>query len=252
MDEQEYYVDHRHGRFYIRTNDQGKNFRIVTAPVSNPDREHWTELLPLDADNPLEDFDLFATFAVATRRKLGLPVLEVHRFAEPARDDMPAISPAVAISFPEPAYTAAPHVNRNFATKLYRYSYQSLVTPASVYEYNVGRPEDASLPLGTSRLLKQQEVPGGFDPARYASERLWVDAPAGDHATEATVRVPVSIVYRRDQFRRDGSAPLYVYGYGSYGYALPLGFSAVRLSLLDRGVVMAYAHIRGGGELGDA
>ena len=250
-DEQEYYVDHRHGRFYIRTNDAGKNFRVVVVPVSNPGRQHWTELLPLDAENPLEDFDLFETFAVATRRKLGLPALEIHRFIEPADSATPAVSAPVPITFPEPAYTAAQHVNRNFSTKLYRYSYQSLVSPASVYEYNVGRKDEPALPIGSSRLLKQQEVPGGFDPSRYASERLWIEAPAGANSNGATVKVPVSVVYRRDRFTRDGSSPLYVYGYGSYGYALPLGFSAARLSLLDRGVVMAYAHIRGGGELGD-
>jgi oligopeptidase B len=118
-----------------------------------------------------------------------------------------------------------------------RYSYQSLVTPASVYEYDVA--------TGVSTLLKQQEVPGGFDRELYASERVWATASDG-------VRVPVSLVYRRDSFKKDGTNPLYVYGYGSYGYALPVGFGTSRLSLLDRGIVMAYAHIRGGGDLGDA
>ena len=250
VEEQEYYVDHRHGSFYIRTNDVGKNFRIVIAPVENPIRENWTELLPLDPIAPLEDFDLFESFAVATRRKLGLPALEIHRFMEPA-GTTPALNEPVAITFPEPAYTAAQHVNRNFTTKFYRYSYQSLVSPPSVYEYNVGREDYPALPIGNSRLLKQQEVPGGFQPADYASERLWVNTPAGGGESE-TVPVPVSIVYRRDRFRKDGANALYVYGYGSYGYPLPLAFSPTRLSLLDRGVVMAYAHIRGGGELGDA
>jgi oligopeptidase B len=111
------------------------------------------------------------------------------------------------------------------------------VSPASVYEYD--------LATGTSTLLKQQEVPGGFDSSRYASERVWVTAADG-------VRVPVSVVYRRDFFKHDSNNPLYLYGYGSYGYPLPIGFSASRLSLLDRGVVIAYAHIRGGGEMGDS
>jgi oligopeptidase B len=105
-----------------------------------------------------------------------------------------------------------------------------------VYEHDV--------PTGASRLLKMQEVPGGFDPALYASERVWIDAEDG-------VKVPVSIAYRRDSFHGDARNPLYVYGYGSYGYALPVGFNPTRLSLLDRGLVLAYAHIRGGGELGD-
>jgi oligopeptidase B len=138
------------------------------------------------------------------------------------------------ISFPEPAYSAYPHVNRVFDTKTFRYSYQSLVTPSSVYEYD--------LASGASRLLKQVEVPGGFDRTLYASERM--------HATAADgTQVPISIVYRKDK-REPNKNPLYVYGYGSYGYALPLGFNSNRLSLLDRGFVLAYAHIRGGGDLG--
>ena len=238
VDEQEYYPDHRDGLFTIRTNDAGKNFRVVTAPVATPGRDHWQELVPLDADCPLEDFDLFQFFAVATRRKLGLPTLEVLRFNPDNTLDAP-----VEIAFPEPTYSAAAHVNRIFSTDVFRYSYQSLVSPPSVYEYNVARA-GSTLPIGHSLLLKQQQVPGGFNPAHYASERLWITASDG-------TLVPISIVYRRDRFRRIAINPLYVYGYGSYGYPLPVGFSPARLALLDRGVVMAYAHIRGGGELGD-
>ncbi len=231
LDEQEYYVDHRAGRFYLRVNDTGKNFRVVSTPVGTGGREDWKELIPEDMDAPLEDFDLFARFCVCSRRRLGLTTLEVHRFGD---DD--TLSAAREISFPEPAYTAQSHVNREFETEVFRYSYQSLVSPASVFEYDVRS--------GSSALLKQQEVPGGFDVSAYASERLWVMAEDG-------VRVPVSLVYRRDRFNKDGTSPLYIYGYGSYGYPLPLGFSPARLALLDRGVVMAYAHIRGGGEMGD-
>ncbi len=239
VDDQEYYPDHRDGLFTIRSNDAGKNFRVVTAPVATPGRDYWQELVPLDADCPLEDFDLFQFFAVATRRKLGLPTLEVLRFTPDNQFDAP-----VEITFPEPTYSAAAHVNRIFSTDVFRYSYQSLVSPPSVYEYNVARA-DSAIPIGQSKLLKQQQVPGGFNPAHYASERLWITASDG-------TLVPISIVYRRDRFRRIAINPLYVYGYGSYGYPLPVGFSPTRLSLLDRGVVMAYAHIRGGGELGDA
>jgi oligopeptidase B len=238
FDEQEYYPDHRDGLFYIRTNDRGKNFRVVTAPAATPGRDHWQELVPLDPDHPLEDFDLFQAFAVATRRKLGLPTLEVLRF----RADS-TLEPPVEIAFPEPTYSTAAHVNRIFTTGVFRYSYQSLVSPPSVYEYNVARAQ-SDVAIGESKLLKQQHVPGGFDSARYASERLWITASDG-------ALVPISIVYRRDRFRRIATNPLYVYGYGAYGYPLPVGFSPTRLSLLDRGVVMAYAHIRGGGELGD-
>ncbi len=260
VDDQEYYPSHRDGVFFIRTNDVGKNFRVVTAPVASPGRENWTELIALDPLHPLEDLDLFQSFAVATRLKLGLPVMEVLCFRADA--DSPTFETPVEIAFPEPAYTASPHVNRNFNADTWRYSYQSLVSPASVYAYNVSRAEFEA-PIGASKLLKQQEVPGGFDPAQYGSERIWIDAPLGDapgaHVEDAptsdpvkTIPIPVSIVYRRDLFHRDATNPLYVYGYGSYGYPLPLGFSPSRLSLLDRGVVLAYAHIRGGGELGDS
>jgi oligopeptidase B len=267
LDDQEYYPAHRFspetgGLFYIRTNDAGKNFRVVTAPVADPGRDHWSELIPLDPDHPLEDFDLFQSFAVTTRRKLGLPTLEVLRFTDkPGLDPemwVPPLEPPVSIAFPEPTYSAAPHINRIFSTQVFRYSYQSLVSPPSVYEYNVARHSDvAAVPIGRSLLLKQQEVPGGFDPSLYASERVWVDAPGGpsfpasSERVGSTVKVPASIVYRRDSFHRDGTNPLYIYGYGSYGYPLPVSFSPMRLSLLDRGVVMVYAHIRGGGELGD-
>ena len=230
--DQEYYPDHREGLFYIRVNDTGKNFRVVTAPVATPDREHWTELLPEDQAVPLDDFEVFEKFAVASEIVQGLDRMRVFQFEG---DQLSKDFKTVA--FPEPSYSAGLHVNRNFDGATLRYSYQSLVTPASVYEYDVA--------TGVSTLLKQQEVPGGFDRERYASERVW--ATAGDG-----VRVPVSLVYRRDLFQQDGTNPLYVYGYGSYGYALPVGFGTSRLSMLDRGIVMAYAHIRGGGDLGDA
>ncbi len=232
LEEQEYSVDHRDGLFYIRVNDTGKNFRVVTVEVGAGGREAWKELIPEDAEAPLEDFDLFATFCVCSRRRMGLTTLEVQRFSEDSR-----LEAAREIRFPEPAYTAQSHVNREFATSVFRYSYQSLVSPASVYAYDVA--------TGAATLLKEQEVPGGFDRARYTSERVWVNA------TDQQARVPVSLVYRRDAFLKNGTNPLYVYGYGSYGYPLPIGFSPTRLSLLDRGVVIAYAHIRGGGEMGD-
>ncbi|HEY6414305.1 MAG TPA: S9 family peptidase [Edaphobacter sp.] len=232
VDEQEYYVDHRDGLFYIRVNDTGKNFRVVTVPVDGGGRESWTELIAEDKEVPLEDFDVFDSFCVSSGRQLGLTTLTVTAIDKDGR-----LGEARGISFPEPVYTAQGHVNREFDTQVFRYSYQSLVSPASVYEYDVK--------AGTSKLLKQQEIPGGFDSSRYASERVWTTAADG-------VKVPVSLVYRRDSFKRDGSNPLYVYGYGSYGYPLPVGFSPARLSLLDRGLVLAYAHIRGGGEMGDS
>ena len=229
-DEHEYSIDHRNGLWFIRTNDKGRNFRLVTAPVETPGREHWTERIPHRADVMLEDVDLFAGFFVACEREDGLPRLRMWSFA----DRGPEAEQVNEIAFPEPAYSAHPHINRIFDTTTYRYGYQSLVTPSSVYEYDVAG--------GTSTLLKQVEIPGGFDRTLYASERVRATAEDG-------VEVPVSLVYRKDS-RVPGKNPLYVYGYGSYGYSLPLGFNSNRLSLLDRGVVMAYAHIRGGGDLG--
>ncbi len=244
QDEHEYSIDHRNGLWFIRTNDRGRNFRLVTAPAATPGREHWTELIPHRDSVMIEEVDLFAGFFIACEREDGLPRLRLWRFT----GNGPEAARAGEIAFPEPAYSAHPHVNRIFDAPSFRYSYQSLVTPSSVYEYNVAS--------GASTLLKQLEVPGGFDRTLYASERVHAIASDG-------VKVPVSLVYRKDKRVAPVSGPavvgdsrlpqnpLYVYGYGSYGYSLPLGFSSNRLSLLDRGVVMAYAHIRGGGDLGE-
>jgi oligopeptidase B len=229
-DNVEYYADHRNGLFYIRTNDAGRNFRLVTAPVDSPSRAHWSELLPHRPETMLEEVDLFAPFFVACERGEGLQHLRVYRFSGTGTETaLPR-----EIAFPEPVYSAYPHMNRIFETTKYRYAYQSFVTPSSVYEYEVESAE--------STLLKQLDVPGGFDRNLYASERIFATATDG-------VKLPISLVYRTDHYIRGGN-PLYVYGYGSYGYSLPIGFSSSRLSLLDRGVVMAYAHIRGGGDLG--
>ncbi|HWZ12261.1 MAG TPA: S9 family peptidase [Acidobacteriaceae bacterium] len=224
-DDIEYDVEHRDGDFLIRVNDTGRNFRLVTAPVSRPGSANWKEVLAHRENVMLEEVDVFATFTVVVERQDALPHLRLFgtTFDTPPRE----------ISFPEPVYSAGPHINRVFDTTAFRYSYQSLVTPASVFEFDIVS--------GESKLLKQLEIPGGFDRTQYRSERIW--APAADGT-----RIPISIVYRADLKTRTN--PLYVYGYGSYGYSLPVGFNASRLSLLDRGVVMAYAHIRGGGDMG--
>jgi oligopeptidase B len=224
-DDIEYYPDHREGRFYIRVNDTGRNFRLVSTPINHCSPEHWQEILPHREDVMLEDADLFADFFVACERFQGLPRLRVHSFSGDAVQE---------IAFPEPTYTAGPGTNHEFKTSTYRYGYTSLVTPSSAFDYDVA--------TGTSTLRKQVQIPGGFDRSLYTSERVFATAPDG-------VQVPISLVYRKDLFTR-GKNPLYVYAYGSYGYSLPIGFNSNRLSLLDRGVVLAYAHIRGGGDMG--
>jgi oligopeptidase B len=226
----EYYCDHRDGLWYIRVNDTSRTFRLVTAPLATPGRAHWRELIAHREDVMLEELELFQSFAVVVERSNGLPHLKVRFFNN--QGAFTESSPEIA--FPEPTYSAHPHVNREFVTDTFRYGYQSLVSPTSIYEYNVS--------TGQSTLLKELEVPGGFDRSLYRSERLFATAPDG-------TRVPVSIVYRRDK-KGNGANPLYIYGYGSYGYALPVGFNSNRLSLLDRGFILAYAHIRGGGDMG--
>ncbi|HTV06524.1 MAG TPA: S9 family peptidase [Acidobacteriaceae bacterium] len=229
-DDIEYYADHRNGLFYLRVNDTGRNFRLVTAPTAAPSRTNWIEILPHRADVMLEDADLFATFYVACERRNGLQHLRVVPFT----DEGSATAASKEIAFPEPVYSAHPHTNRVFNTTRYRYGYQSLVTPGSVFEYEVT--------TGQSTLLKQLEVPGNFDKSLYQSERLFAHASDG-------AQVPISLVYRKDRFQA-GKNSLFVYGYGSYGYSLPIAFNSNRLSLLDRGFVLAYAHIRGGGDMG--
>jgi oligopeptidase B len=223
----EYYPDHRDGLFYIRVNDTGRNFRLVTAPVAQPSSTHWRELLSHRDQVMLEDVDLFASFAAIGTRSNGLPHIEIAPF------EGASLGAALEIALPEPVYSVHGGANPDFQATSYRYGYQSLVTPASVYDLDIATHE--------STLRKQQEVPGGFDRTLYASERVFATAEDG-------ARVPVSIVYRRD--RKTTSNPLHVYAYGSYGYSLPVGFNSNRLSLLDRGVVMAFAHIRGGGDMG--
>ncbi len=223
----EYYPDHHGHRFYIRTNHAGRNFRLVSAPVSDPAPKNWKEVLPHRAAVMLEDTDYFKNHAVYYEREGGLPQLTVTdlRTGQSHR-----------VQFPEPAYTAFLSTNAEFDTGLVRYSYQSMITPSSVFDYDMDKR--------TANLLKQTEVLGGYDPKQYQSERLHATATDG-------TKIPVSVVYRKG-LKRDGSAPMLLTGYGSYGAPGAPSFSSSRLSLLDRGFVFAQAHIRGGGEMGKA
>jgi len=225
---EEYYVDHRANSFYIRTNKDGRNYELVTAPVETPDRAHWKTIIPHRKDVMLSAADIFAKYIVLVERENGLPQLTVYDAGNLT------LGAGKKITFPEPAYTVSPSVNREWDATEYRYSYQSPITPPSTYYYDMVKH--------TSALKKQNEVPGGFDRNNYVVERVF--APAKDG-----VKVPVTVFYRKS-VKKDGSAPLYLYAYGSYGISIPDNFSSSRLALMDRGMVLSITHIRGGGEMG--
>ena len=221
----EYMASHRGGDLLIRTNDRGRNFRVVRAPIDSPGPESWEELVPHRDGVMLESLDAFENFYVLLEREEGLPYIRIAKFSDTA-------SHRVAIE--EPVYTLYAGTNEEFETDTYRFGYESLTTPDSVFDYDVASRQRS--------LVKQIEVLGGYDPTDYRSERLWATANDG-------TRVPVSVVYKKGT-PLDGSAPMLLVGYGSYGYPYPTGFSHARVSLLDRGMVYAIGHIRGGGELG--
>ncbi len=221
----EYSVDHRGDTFYIRTNDRAKDFKLVTAPVAAPGKRNWRPLIPHRATVLLEDVDLFENHLVVTEREAGLRKIRITSLGDGQTHH---------VEFPEPVYTATVAGNPEFRTALLRFNYTSLVTPMSVFDYDMN--------ARTRELKKQVEVLGGYDPARYQSERVFARAADG-------TRVPISLVYRKGM-ERNGRNPLWLYGYGSYGASTEPFFSSDRLSLLERGFVYAIAHIRGGSEMG--
>ncbi|HKZ05455.1 MAG TPA: S9 family peptidase [Methylomirabilota bacterium] len=226
----EYEVDHGMeggtGRFYIRTNAGGRrNFRLVVAPDDDTRVERWTELIPHRDDVMLEDVDVFADHYVVLEREEGLNRLRVVTLADGVSRH---------VQFPEAAYDIEGEANPEFTAGTYRFAYQSFITPHTVYDYHVS--------TGNLELLKRQEVLGEYDANRYRVERLHASAADG-------VRVPISLVCRKDT-PRDGSSPLLLAGYGAYGIVASPVFSSNRLSLLDRGVAFAIAHVRGGGDMG--
>jgi oligopeptidase B len=209
-------------RLYIHTNDTHENFRLATAPLSNPGE--WTTLIEGSDAFYLTGFDLFRDFYVVEGRVRGLDRIELRYYDDPAR-----IEP---ITFPEASYEAGLADNPEWATDRLRLTYESMISPATVYDYHVA--------TRTLEVRKVQEIPSGYDPSLYWTERLEIAARDG-------TMVPVSIMARKD---RTSPAPLYLYGYGAYGIAIGPGFSTGRLSLVDRGMVFAIAHIRGGDDLG--
>ena len=223
--ELEYEVDHGDGVFWIRTNDRGRNFRLVRCPVDDIRESAWVEVLPHRPSVNLAGVEPFEGHLVAFEREGGLERYVVHDLRSGGAHE---------IAFPEPAYTTFPDINAEFVSTRFRFRYQSMVTPASVYDYDMATRERT--------LLKQTDILGGYDASRYVTERLHATSPDG-------TRVPISIVSRKET-PRDGSAPMLVVGYGAYGYPMPVMFSSNRLSLLDRGAVCALVHVRGGGEMG--
>ncbi len=236
-DNHEYFADHhpsfpgQGGVFLIRTNSLGRTFRLVSAPVFAPQRENWRELIPNRPAVMLSAFAAFRSLLAIYEREGGLPYLRIIPLTQNISN---LLDTSHRISFSEPAYNASLGTNPEFDQSHLRYEYQSFITPRSIFDYNVVTLE--------SVLRKQQPVLGGYNPSLYVSRRLHAIASDG-------TQIPLSLVARRST-PLDGSAPLLLYGYGSYGISMPVGFNSNRLSLLDRGVIFAIAHIRGGGELG--
>jgi oligopeptidase B len=222
----EYDATHHGEYFYIRTNDAAKNFRLIRTKVGDPSSENWHEVIPARAEVTIEGVDSFEDHLAIYERERGLERICI-------RDGSGAFSHY--IDFPEPVYTVGATGNAEYKTNLLRFNYTSLVTPMSVFDYNVRTRE--------RELKKQYEVRGGYDSSQYQSERIFAKASDG-------VEVPISLVYRRG-LERNGASPLLLYGYGAYGHSIDPRFSSDRLSLLDRGVAFAIAHIRGGAEMGE-
>ena len=222
----EYYLSHRGGEFYIRTNDGAKDFKVMKAPVDAPSKDNWTEVILHRDGVKIERIETFAHHLVIAEREKGQRRIRVMNLD--TQDEH-------YIEFPEPVYAVYPRENRVYEAATIRFSYMSHVTPTSVYDYDMNTRE--------RELLKQKDVLGGSDPSLYASERLFATATDG-------TEVPVSVLYRRDA-RRDEGNPVYLMGYGAYGASMDPWFSSNRLSLLDRGVIYAAAHVRGGGEMGE-
>lgn len=220
----EYDVDEHDGTLFIHTNDVDPQFRLVTARIDNPGE--WVERIGPSKHFYMTGVDCFADFFIVEGRENGLDQIELHRYD-------PAIAP-VRLRFPEASYVAGLGDNPEYDVDKLRLSYESMVTPGTVQDYDVA--------TGAITTLKVQEIPSGYDAGKYRTERLNIAARDG-------TQVPVSIVYPRD-FPRDGSGKLYLYAYGAYGYAIPPGFSTSRMSFLDRGMAFAIAHIRGGDDLG--
>ena len=224
----EYSISHYNDTFYIVTNkDKAFNFKLMTTPEANTAKENWKDLIPHRTDVLLEGIDIFKNYLVTSERFNGLSHIKIQPWTQPEN--------AYYLPFNNETYTAYTSVNVDFDTDILRYGYQSMATPSSVIDFNMVTKEKT--------VLKEQEVLGGaFDKSNYIEERVWADAQDG-------TKIPISLVYRKEM-KKDGTAPLLQYAYGSYGSTMEPYFSTARLSLLDRGFIYAIAHIRGGEDLG--
>lgn len=221
----EYDVEHHSDYFYIVTNDEATNFKLVKTPVATPNKENWQTVIPHREDVMLSGVSLFANHLVIYERKAGLQTARVQNLSTGKENN---------ITFPEPTYTFSEGNNPEFNTNILRFSYTSLITPLSVFDYDMETDK--------RELKKETEVLGGYDKSHYKSE--WLMATAKDGT-----QIPISIVYKQG-IQKNSKNPLFLTGYGSYGYSYPVMFSSTRLTLLDRGIVYAIAHIRGGEEMG--
>ncbi len=224
----EYSTDFNNGEFYIRTNKNAENFRVVRAPVSDPGEKNWKDFIPHSSAIKIEDVDFFKDYAIVSERENGLEYLKVM--------DLKTKRANARIATPESVYTMGLGTNPEFDTPVIRYTYASMITPNSTYEYDFKTRK--------SELIKQMEVLGGYDKTKYETTRVWATARDG-------VKVPISIMMKKGT-KLDGKSPMLLYAYGSYGISMTPSFSTARLSLVDRGMIYAIAHIRGGSELGES
>lgn len=223
----EYNVDHYNGEFYITTNKKAENFRVVKAPVSDPSEKNWKDFVPANPAVKVEDIDFFNGYSIVSEIENGLEYLRVI--------DMKTRRASARIKTPEDVYTMNMAHNPEFDVSSIRYTYSSMVTPNSTFDFD--------LKTRKSSLIKQQEIPSGYDKTQYETKRVWAVARDG-------VKVPVSVMWKKGT-KMDGTAPMLLYAYGSYGLSMTPNFSTARLSLVDRGMIYAIAHIRGGSELGE-
>ena len=223
--EHEYFIEHGGDRWFILTNDNAKNFKLMQAPDDRTDKSHWTTVVPHDPNVLLEDMTVFKDWLIVEEMSNALPHIRViDRRSNRSHE----------IDFGEPVYTAYVDENLEYESDILRYGFESMKTPESIFDYNLETREKV--------LKKQQPVLGGFDANDYETERLWATARDG-------VKVPMSLLYRKG-LQKDGANPTLIYAYGAYGHSMAPYFSSKRLSLVDRGFIYVIAHVRGGSELG--